>query len=139
MSKLNDSSPLQALRAMSPELESAKKLRVVALEIIESGQSVPMRAGKISLTWLAGTVGLTRQVFHPGRGGKELSDIARLLLEYVQSLPSNAKAKTPYDQSLASLRIEIKMLRKQLQNAERAILRAKFREEICRSGTILTF
>ncbi len=139
MSKLDERSPLQILLAMTPELESAKKLRAVALEIIESKQSVPMRAGKISLTWLAGTVGLTRQVFHPGRGGKELSDIAALLLEHVQSLPSNARAKTPYDQTLASLRTEIKLLRKQLQDAERAVLRAKFREEILQSGTILTF
>lgn len=139
MSNSNKYSPLQALKAMSPQLESAKRLRVIALDIIESGQPVPMRAGKISQTWLAGTVGLTRQVFHPGRGGKELSEIAGLLLEHVQSLAIKDKAKTPYDQSLASLRSEVKVLRKQLQDTERALLRANFREEILRSGTILTF
>ncbi|MEO8642475.1 hypothetical protein [Pseudomonas sp.] len=124
---------------MAPELESAKKLRLVALEIIESGQGVPMRGSKINLAWLAGTVGLTRQVFYPGRGGQELSQIANLLLEHVLSRPNTFKPHTPYDQSLATLRTEIQLLRMQLQDADRTLLRAKFREEIVRSGTILTF
>jgi len=132
-------SPLEALRAMKPELESAKKLRIVALEIIELGQAVTMRGGKINLAWLAGTVGLTRQVFYPGRGGQELSQIADLLLQHVRSRPSSTKTQTPYDKSLASLRTEIQMLRTQLLHADRALLRATFREEIVRSGKILTF
>lgn len=139
MLELNDASPLQVLRSMAPELESAKKLRLVALEIIESGQGVPMRGSKINLAWLAGTVGLTRQVFYPGRGGPELSQIADLLLNYVRSRPNTTKAQTPYDQSLASLRTEIQLLRTQLRDTERALLRARFREEIVRSGKILTF
>jgi len=137
--ELNDASPLQVLRSMAPELESAKKLRLVALEIIESGQGVPMRGSKINLAWLAGTVGLTRQVFYPGRGGQELSQIANLLLEHVLSRPNTVKPHKPYDQSLAALRTEIQLLRMQLQDADRTLLRAKFREEIVRSGTILTF
>jgi len=124
---------------MKPELESAKKLRVVALEIIELGQAVTMRGGKINLAWLAGTVGLTRQVFYPGRGGQELSQIAGLLLQHVRSRPSSTKTQTPYDKSLASLRTEIQLLRTQLRDADRALLRAAFREEIVRSGKILTF
>ena len=124
---------------MAPELESAKKLRLVALEIIESGQAVTMRGSKINLAWLAGTVGLTRQVFYPGRGGQELSQIADLLLEHVRSQPSSTKAQTPYDKSVASLRTEIQLLRTQLRDADRALLRAAFREEIMRSGKILTF
>lgn len=139
MLELNDASPLQVLRSMAPELESAKKLRLVALEIIESGQGVPMRGSKINLAWLAGTVGLTRQVFYPGRGGQELSQIANLLLEHVLSRPNTVKPHKPYDQSLAALRTEIQLLRMQLQDADRTLLRAKFREEIVRSGTILTF
>lgn len=139
MLELNDASPLQVLRSMAPELESAKKLRLVALEIIESGQAVPMRGSKINLAWLAGTVGLTRQVFYPGRGGQELSQIADLLLNHVRSRPNTTKAQTPYDQSLASLRTEIQLLRTQLRDTERALLRARFREEIVRSGKILTF
>ncbi|ROM29968.1 hypothetical protein BK645_13695 [Pseudomonas protegens] len=123
---------------MEPELESAKRLRQVALEIIESGKSVRMRAGKINLAWLAGTVGLTRQVFYEGRGGPELSQIAELLLEHVRSQPST-KAHSQYDKSLASLRTEIQLLRTQLRDAERGLQRAAFREEIIRSGKILTF
>lgn len=139
MLELNDTSPLQVLRSMAPKLESAKKLRLVALEIIKSGQAVPMRGSKINLAWLAGSVGLTRQVFYPGRGGQELSQIADLLLEHVLSRPNTVKPHTPYDQSLASLRTEIQLLRMQLLDADRTLLRAKFREEIVRSGTILTF
>lgn len=131
-------SPLEVLRAMTPELESAKKLRLVALEVIELGQGVPMRAGKINLAWLAGTVGLTRQVFYAGRGGQELSQIADLLLEHVRSQPST-KAHRQYDKSLASLRTEIQLLRTQLRDAERALQRAAFREELIRAGKILTF
>lgn len=131
-------SPLEVLRAMAPELESAKKLRLVALEVIESGQGVPMRAGKINLAWLAGTVGLTRQVFYAGRGGPELSQIADLLLEHVRSQPS-MEAHRQYDKSLASLRTEIQLLRTQLRDAERALQRAAFREELIRAGRILTF
>lgn len=131
-------SPHEVLRAMKPELESAKRLRQVALEIIESGKSVPMRAGKINLAWLAGTVGLTRQVFYEGRGGPELPQIAELLLEHVRSQPST-KAHSQYDKSLASLRTEIQLLRTQLRDAERGLQRAAFREEIIRSGKILTF
>ncbi|MDF3871439.1 hypothetical protein [Pseudomonas putida] len=123
---------------MTPELESAKKLRLVALEVIELGQGVPMRAGKINLAWLAGTVGLTRQVFYAGRGGPELSQIADLLLEHVRSQPST-KAHRQYDKSLASLRTEIQLLRTQLRDAERALQRAAFREELTRAGKILTF
>ncbi|WPU60485.1 hypothetical protein SQW15_00425 [Pseudomonas asiatica] len=123
---------------MAPELESAKKLRLVALEVIESGQGVPMRAGKINLAWLAGTVGLTRQVFYAGRGGPELSQIAVLLLEHVRSQPS-MEAHRQYDKSLASLRTEIQLLRTQLRDAERALQRAAFREELIRAGRILTF
>ncbi|MCO7504759.1 MULTISPECIES: hypothetical protein [unclassified Pseudomonas] len=123
---------------MTPALESAKKLRLVALEVIESGQDVPMRAGKINLAWLAGTVGLTRQVFYAGRGGPELSQIADLLLEHVRSQPS-MKAHRQYDKSLASLRTEILLLRTQLREAERALQRAAFREELIRAGRILTF
>lgn len=130
--------PLEVLRAMTPQLESARKLRLVVLEIIESGKGVPMRAGKINLAWLAGTVGLTRQVFYPGRGGEELSQIADLLLEHVQSQPST-KPHTQYDKSLTSLRTEIQLLRTQLHDAERALQRSAFREEIIRSGKILTF
>ena len=131
-------SPHEVLRAMTPELGSAKRLRQVALEIIESGKSVRMRAGKINLAWLAGTVGLTRQVFYEGRGGPELSHIAELLLEHVRSQPST-KAHSQYDKSLASLRTEIQLLRTQLRDAERGLQRAAFREEIIRSGKILTF
>lgn len=131
-------SPHEVLRAMAPELESAKRLRQVALEVIESGKGVPMRTGKINLAWLAGTVGLTRQVFYEGRGGRELSQIADLLLEHVRSQPST-KAHSQYDKSLASLRTEIQLLRTQLRDAERALQRAAFREEIIRSGKILTF
>lgn len=131
-------SPHEVLRAMKPKLESAKRLRQVALEIIESGKSVPMRAGKINLAWLAGTVGLTRQVFYERRGGPELSQIAELLLEHVRSHPST-KAHSQYDKSLASLRTEIQLLRTQLRDAERGLQRAAFREEIIRSGKILTF
>lgn len=130
--------PLEILRAMTPQLESARKLRLVALEVIESGKGVPMRAGKINLAWLAGTVGLTRQVFYEGRGGQELSQIADLLLEHVRSQPS-AKPHTQYDKSLASLRTEIQLLRTQLRDAEQALQRSAFREEIIRSGKILTF
>nr|WP_241150538.1 hypothetical protein [Pseudomonas viridiflava] len=133
-----DDSPLEILRAMAPNLESAKQLRQVALEIIESGQPVPMRAGKINLAWLAGTVGLTRQVFYEGRGGRDLSQIADLLLEHLRSRPF-AKAHTPYDKSLTSLRTEIQLLRTQLRDADRALQGAAFREEIVRSGKILTF
>lgn len=100
---------------------------------------MPMRGSKINLAWLAGSVGLTRQVFYPGRGGQELSQIADLLLEHVLSRPNTVKPHTPYDQSLASLRTEIQLLRMQLLDADRTLLRAKFREEIVRSGTILTF
>ncbi|MGE8188336.1 hypothetical protein [Pseudomonas sp. NPDC086278] len=124
---------------MTPELESAKKLRIVALEIIELGQAVTMRGSKINLAWLAGTVGLTRQVFYPGRGGQELSRIADLLLQHVRARPSSTKTQTPYDKSLASLRTEIQLLRTQLRDADRALFRAAFREEIVRSGKILTF
>ncbi|WP_017906078.1 hypothetical protein [Pseudomonas asplenii] len=123
---------------MKPQLESARKLRLVVLEVIESGKGVPMRAGKINLAWLAGTVGLTRQVFYPGRGGEELSQIADLLLEHVRSQPST-KPRTQYDKSLASLRTEIQLLRTKLRDAERALQCAAFREEIIRSGKILTF
>lgn len=130
--------PLEVLRAMTPQLESARKLRLVVLEVIESGKGVPMRAGKINLAWLAGTVGLTRQVFYPGRGGEELSQIADLLLEHVRS-QSSTKPHTQYDKSLASLRTEIQLLRTQLRDAERALQCAAFREEIMRSGKILTF
>lgn len=131
-------SPHEVLLAMAPELESAKRLRQVALEIIESGKGVPMRAGKINLAWLAGTVGLTRQVFYEGRGGHELPQIAELLLEHLRSQPST-KAYSQYDKSLASLRTEIQLLRTQLRDAERSLQRAAFREEIIRSGKILTF
>lgn len=130
--------PLEVLRAMTPQLESAQKLRLVALEVIESDKGVPMRAGKINLAWLAGTVGLTRQVFYEGRGGHELSQIADLLLEHLRSQPST-KPHTQYDKSLASLRTEIQLLRTQLRDAERALQRSVFREEIIRSGRILTF
>lgn len=130
--------PLEVLRAMTPQLESARKLRMVVLEVIESGKGVPMRAGKINLAWLAGTVGLTRQVFYPGRGGEELSQIADLLLEHVRS-QSSTKPHTQYDKSLASLRTEIQLLRTQLRDAQRALQCAAFREEIIRSGKILTF
>ncbi|KWS17263.1 hypothetical protein AL064_26150 [Pseudomonas syringae pv. syringae] len=123
---------------MTPQLESARKLRLVVLEVIESGKGVPMRAGKINLAWLAGTVGLTRQVFYPGRGGEELSQIADLLLEHVRS-QSSTKPHTQYDKSLASLRTEIQLLRTKLREAEQAIQCAAFREEIIRSGKILTF
>ncbi|WP_409319959.1 hypothetical protein [Pseudomonas putida] len=123
---------------MAPQLESAQKLRQVALDVIESGKDVPMRAGKINLAWFAGTVGLTRQVFYPGRGGDELSRIAGLLLEHLRSQPA-IKPRTQYDKSLASLRTEIQLLRTQLRDAERALQRAAFREEIIRSGKILTF
>ncbi len=88
--------------------------------------------------WLAGTVGLTRQVFYPGRGGQELSQIADLLLQHVRARPSSTKTQTPYDKSLASLRTEIQLLRTQLRDADRALLRAAFREDIVRSGKILT-
>lgn len=131
-------SPHEVLRAMKPELESAERLRQVALEIIESGKSVPLRAGKINLAWLAGTVGLTRQVFYEGRGGPELPQIAELLLEHVRSQPST-KAHSQYDKSLASLRTEIQLLRTLLRDAEHGLQRAAFREEIIRSGKILTF
>ena len=131
-------SPHEVLRAMKPKLESAKRLRQVALEIIESGKSVPMRAGKINLAWLAGTVGLTRQVLYEGRGGRELSQIAALLLEHLRSQPFT-KAQPQYDKSLASLRTEIQQFRTQLRDAERGLQRAAFREEIIRSGKILTF
>jgi hypothetical protein len=130
--------PLEVLRAMTPQLRSARKLRLVVLEVIESGKGVPMRAGKINLAWLAGTVGLTRQVFYPGRGGEELSQIADLLLEHVRS-QSSTKPHTQYDKSLASLRTEIQLLRTQLRDAQRALQCAAFREEIIRSGKILTF
>lgn len=130
--------PLEVLRAMAPELESAKKLRQVALEIIELGKAVPMRAGRINLAWLAGTVGLTRQVFYAGRGGQELPQIADLLLEHLRSQPST-RPHTQYDKSLASLRTEIQVLRTQLRNADEALQRAAFREELIRSGKIITF
>lgn len=133
-----DGSPLEMLRAIAPSLESGRQLRQVALEIIELGQAVPMRAGKINLAWLASTVGLTRQVFYEGRGGQELAKIADLLLKHVRSRPST-KARTPYDKSLASLRTEIQLLRTQLRDADRALQSAAFREEIVRSGKILTF
>lgn len=130
--------PLEVLRAMTPQLESARKLRLVVLGVIESGKGVPMRAGKINLAWLAGTIGLTRQVFYPKRGGEELSQIANLLVEHVRSQPST-KPHTQYDKSMASLRTEIQLLRTQLRDAERALQRSAFREEIIRSGRILTF
>lgn len=130
--------PIEMLRAMTPKLESACRLRLVTLEIIESGKGVPMRAGKINLSWLAGTVGLTRQVFYTGRGGPELTQIADLLLEHMQ-FQTSMKPRTQYDKSLASLRTELQLLRTQLREAERAIRRSAFREEIIRSGKILTF
>lgn len=132
------STPIDLLRAMAPKLKSACKLRLVALEIMESGKSVPMRAGKINLAWLSGTVGLTRQVFYTGRGGPELSQIADLLLEYVRSQTST-KPRTQYDKSMASMRTEIQLLRNRLRDVERAMRRSAFREEIIRSGKILTF
>jgi hypothetical protein len=134
-----DPSPLSLLRVLSPTSGPARQLRLVAIDIIESKQPIPLRGAKINFTWLAATIGMTRQVFYPGRGSPELMQVADLLLEYVQSKPSHTKVQAPYDRTLAGLRTEIELQRRRSLELERALSRAQFRENIIRAGGILTF
>jgi len=134
-----ESSPLLKLQALTSTSRAAQQLRLVALDIIESKQSIPMRGAKINLTWLAATIGMTRQVFYPSRGSPELMQIADLLSEYVQGQPTRTKTQTPYDKTLAGLRTEIELHRRRSLELERALSRAQFRQNALRAGAILMF
>jgi hypothetical protein len=137
----NDSSqsPLAQLQALNPHNESARKLRLIAIDIIQFKQKIPLRGNKINLAWLAGTVGLTRQVFYPGRGVAEFSIIAEILLKHALAQPGAASLNSPYDKTLAALRTEIAIQRDNVAQLERELIRSKFWDQALVSGKILTF
>jgi hypothetical protein len=56
---------------------------------------LPLRGTKINQTMLANMIGVSRQIFYPGRGSKEFTEILHLTESYVEELGRSDIRSTP--------------------------------------------
>lgn len=70
---------IKALAAINLTNPSAIKLRSYLISHIQENHYLPMIGGRLNLSVVANSIGMTRQIFYPGRGSPEITKLRNIV------------------------------------------------------------
>ena len=128
---------LDRLAQLSLKNRFALQLRQELVKLIEEQTSIPLRKGVIDLTWLAGRIGATRQIFYPHRGSPEVLQILALLNEYLvnarQASPKSSNASLEH----SKLHVELILVKEENSRLKQQLRQARHDHNMMHSGGII--
>jgi len=114
----------------------ALQLRDELIDLIDKKSSVPLRKGSIDLTWLAGRIGATRQIFYPGRGSSEVLQLLALLNQYLDSGDFQAPPSSYLNNECSRLQVELALARKENLSLKQQVRLARYEQNMIHAAGI---
>lgn len=105
--------------------------------MIEQRTPIPLRKGGIDLTWLAGRIGATRQIFYPGRGSPEVLQLLTLLNQYLESTSDAATNAPNSDVQQSRLQVELILAKEENSKLKQQLRKARHDLDMLHSGGII--
>jgi hypothetical protein len=105
--------------------------------MIEQRTPIPLRKGAIDLTWLAGRIGATRQIFYPGRGSPEVLQLLALLNQYLEGKSGAATNAPNSDVQQSRLQVELILAKEENLKLKQQLRKARHDLDMMHSGGII--